>query len=312
MGAGYPLPVPTSPATWTTRASTTQPLLPSTVLVAVPARDEASIIDECLQSLDSAARDCGSPVVLVVVADACTDDTADVARRRLAAASPNRWHVVEGDWASASRARAVAIDVGLDSLGPASCRSVWIANTDADCTVPADWLTRQLRHADAGADAVAGIVRLDPAATCPQLLARFEDHYGFSGSAHRHVHAANLGLRADTYLRLGGWSARALLGEEHVLWRRLTSQGFRVCQPRDVTVTTSSRTVGRVRGGFATALARLAAGAGSPAGLSDHAGRSRLGSLATTVSYDSSMASQISSSGIALPTESVFQPERPM
>ena len=41
-------------------------------------------------------------------------------------------------------------------------------------------------------------------------------------------------------------------------------------------------------------------------------GRSFFGSLFTTVAYDASMASTISSSGIAPPISRLFQPERPM
>ena len=282
------------------------------MVIAVPARDETGSIDECLRSLDVAAARCSPRVAAVLAADTCTDDTVAVARRRVGAGRHIGWRIIEGRWASASRARAAAILCALGALGPTDLATVWIANTDADCTVPDDWLMRQLAHAATGADALAGTVRLDPATTSPELLSLFDAGYRPAAPTHPHVHAANFGVRADVYLRLGGWSPHTMLGEEHAFWRRLRVGGFDVRQPSDLVVTTSSRTVSRVRGGFASALARMADR--PPPTLSDQsgAGRSRLGSLVTTASYDSSMASRISSSGMAPPTFKVFQPERPM
>ena len=78
-----------------------------------------------------------------------------------------------------------------------------------------------------------------------------------AATRHRHVHAANLGLRADVYGVAGGWSTHAFVGEDHALWRRVRASGADVVQPTDVVVTTSSRTAGRVVGGFASNLALL-------------------------------------------------------
>ena len=71
------------------------------------------------------------------------------------------------------------------------------------------------------------------------------------------MHAANLGVRADLYDRSGGWSTHTVVGEDHALWRRLRTVGAAMIQPTDLAVTTSSRTRGRVLGGFAHVLARL-------------------------------------------------------
>ena len=71
------------------------------------------------------------------------------------------------------------------------------------------------------------------------------------------MHAANLGLRADVYEAIGGWSAHTVVGEDHELWRRLRIAGADLIQPLDVPVVTSSRTAGRIVGGFASTLARL-------------------------------------------------------
>ena len=225
------------------------------MVVAIPARDEAATIRSCLGSIAEAARRCSVPVVVAVAADACHDDTASSARAWSTPHLPV--HVVEGRWLGAGRARAAAVEAALAALGPVDPSTVWIVNTDADCVVPPSWLQRHVRHADGGVQAVAGTVGLDPATACRTLLARFTAAYELLGDSHRHVHAANLGVRAAAYTSVGGWSRHTVVGEDHELWRRLTGAGLEVSQPTDVGVITSDRTIGRVHGGFASALAKL-------------------------------------------------------
>ena len=224
------------------------------VVVAVPARNEAGTIAACLSSIDSAAARVDLPVTVVVAADSCRDDT--VARARSVPVSRCSLDVIEGRWRSAGAARRAAVVAALEPFGAAS-PTVWIANTDADCVVPGDWIRRQLGYAACGKVAVAGTVMLDPATTSEALLAAFVATYREADRAHRHVHAANLGLRADVYEAIGGWSPHTVVGEDHDLWRRLRLAGADLIQPRDVPVVTSSRTTGRITGGFASTLARL-------------------------------------------------------
>ena len=163
--------------------------------------------------------------------------------------------MVEGSWRGPGAARAAAVDAGLASCATPP-EAVWLASTDADCVVDDDWLVTQLAHAAAGRDAVAGVVRLDPSGPA-RLLAEFAATYPVGVDTHRHVHAANLGVRAAAYVDVDGWSRHAVVGEEHNLWRRLRQAGHRVAHPVDVGVTTSARTHSRVIGGFASSLARL-------------------------------------------------------
>ena len=224
------------------------------MVVAIPARNEAASIADCLTSIDRAARGCRMPVVVTVAADGCRDETAAIAR-----ATPtvhSRVTVIEGLWHGAGRARAAAVDSALADL-ERELSAVWVANTDADCVVPANWLRRQLRAANSGIHAVAGVVALDPTTTPDSLLARFAATYDRRGPTHRHVHGANVGLRADCYRLVGGWSTHTVIGEDHDLWRRLMAANLHLGQPTDLTVTTSSRTSGRVAGGFASRLSRL-------------------------------------------------------
>jgi hypothetical protein len=207
------------------------------------------MIVDCLASIDQAAARCSEPVRVVVAADRCRDRTAELASSFV----PVHCHVsvVAGRWRTvgAARAAAVAHGVGARSHG-------WIANTDADCRVPSDWLQRQLDLARSGIHAVAGTVRLDGSAPA-QLADRFHQAYGGATTGHRHVHAANFGVRVDAYRLAGGWSPHSALGEEHHLWRRLRRRRLDVVHDESLWVFTSHRVHGRVIGGFATKLRRL-------------------------------------------------------
>jgi glycosyltransferase involved in cell wall biosynthesis len=246
----------------TTRRAATAASLPaaapiSTVVVAVPARNERSLIERCLTSIDVAALDVAGRVVIVVAADSCRDDTAATARLT-AGLLRTEVHVIEGSWRAASRARAAAVEAALAVIGGPPSATTWIANTDADCVVAPTWLSRQLAHAARGAHAVAGIVDLDAADTEPSLLARFRASYVLDGDTHAHVHAANLGLRADAYDAVGGWGRHVVVGEDHELVRRLTAAGLSTSYVTDTPIVTSSRTAGRMPAGFASRLAQLA------------------------------------------------------
>ena len=225
------------------------------MLVAVPARDEAATAVACLESIDRAAAAWGRPVVTVVACDSCVDDT--VVRVEAWAPRAMHVHVIEGSWRGAGAARRAATARGALLLGTDRPACTWLASTDADTTVPPDWITRQVALADGGADVVLGIVELD-STTPPNLRNRFAATYVIH-PGHRHVHAANMGVRRSTYDVAGGWSADISVGEEHDLVARAVAAGARVARRHDVVVTTSARTSSRVSDGFAHDLAALLA-----------------------------------------------------
>jgi glycosyltransferase involved in cell wall biosynthesis len=226
------------------------------VLVAVPARDEAAGVGGCLRSIDAAVRHWGGHTLVVVAADSCDDRTADLARR--ARVRHVEVLVLEGRWGGAGASRRAAVRAGLARLATAPAVT-WIANTDADGAVPRTWISGQVELAAQGADLVLGTVELD-AATAPAVAAAFATHYRVAADGHRHVHAANLGIRASAYLSAGGWDERVVVGEEHDLVRRAVALGSVPALAAGLAITTSGRTAGRVEGGFATTLARIAAG----------------------------------------------------
>jgi len=226
--------------------------------VAVPARDEVTSIGACLGSIADAAAATTVPVVVVVAADSCTDDTADTARRSGDEHGLDL-DVVTCRYGSAGLARKHAAGHLIERLGTRGCSpaSTWIACTDADTTVPEDWLDRQLAWAAHGFDAVAGLVDL-PLDAPVELRAAFHDAVQEVGAryGHRHVHGANLGIRLSALVAAGGFPD-VELGEDHALWGRLARSSARILGATDTTVVTSGRLVGRTAGGFAAFLTEL-------------------------------------------------------
>ena len=150
----------------------------------------------------------------------------------------------------------------LRRLSAVAPEQLWLASTDADTVVPVDWLERHLACAAAGAMAAAGVVHVDSFDDLPPGVEEQYDriYRGPLDEDHPHVHAANLGVRADAYRAVGGWQTVAR-GEEHHLWLGVRERGWPTMSPRSLQVTTSSRTVSRLRGGFADWLAELVAAA---------------------------------------------------
>ena len=205
--------------------------------VVVPARDEQELLPGALAALGVAASRVarlGTTVDLLVVADSCTDNTAEVAR---AAGVP----VLEVDAGAVGLARAAGLRHLLDRLSAVPRSRLWLATTDADSQVPPHWLSRQLELATTGADLVVGTVEVDDwSAHPPYVEQRWRAGYD-RRDGHGHVHGANVGARADAYLH-----------------RRVVRTGT-------IPVLTSARLRSRAAGGFADHLAGLASGLTTPA-----------------------------------------------
>lgn len=234
--------------------------LPVRVDVVVPAHDEETTIAACLDALAGAVRVLRRvhPTVsatVTVVLDGCTDRTAG-ALRSVAAADPLwrtvRLDVVETAHVGVGRARSVGTTRALrDGPEPADR---WTAHTDADSRVDPGWLVQQVQaHAD-GAHLLVGAVVPDPDDLDPVVLARWT-HAHPPGSTLGHVHGANLGLRGDVCLALGGFDP-VPEHEDVRLVERARALGFDVRATTDLPVVTSGRFDGRTPGGYAEHLRR--------------------------------------------------------
>ncbi len=212
------------------------------VVVVVPVHDEQELLGRCLDSIAVAVAAADLPTHVEVVLDACTDDSAVIAAGYPFAVSHIDAHLV-------GRARAHGIEAALAVHSRVPERAIWIANTDADSVVPANWLTVQLELAKAGADVVIGTVR--PEFT--DLHPRHQQHWlntHTPGQPNGHTHGANLGIRASTYRSVGGFAELAQ-HEDVGLVEACRRAGVAIAASDAAEVITSGRTVGRTPGGYA-------------------------------------------------------------
>jgi glycosyltransferase involved in cell wall biosynthesis len=219
--------------------------------VIVPAHDEQDLLPACLAALRRSARALrGTPVHLVVVADACRDRTAQAARHGGA-------RVVVISAQNVGAARAAGAREVLRRTAHLDPADVWLTTTDADTLVPPCWLRQQVRYAGQGWDAVAGTIRVaDWSGYQPGTRSLFRRHYDSGAGPHSHVHGANLGVRASAYLQADGFPA-VRTAEDHALVAALTASGSRVLRTRALPVLTSARREARAPHGFGHYLAEL-------------------------------------------------------
>ena len=222
--------------------------------VIVPVHDEADLLPACLAALAGAVAELPPAIErrVIVVLDACSDRSAEIAREADV-------ETVVCDARNVGRARALGAARVLERFEQRGLArdAIWLATTDADTRVPRDWLVEQLRCAEVGAHAVAGAIAVDDWSEHPPGLGeRFARFYADGGEYHPHVHGANLGVRADAYVVAGGFAPLAT-GEDHALWRALADRP-RIAT-RKITVVTSARRRARAPDGFAGFLVAFAA-----------------------------------------------------
>lgn len=233
--------------------------------VGIPARDEEEHIEAAIEALVGAAAATLVPVHLAVAVDRCRDATEELARSVLGRSSALASAlVVPSDHGCAGGARDLACRTALSAAmaGADDPTGMWVVTTDADTIVPRRWFELQEVWSERGADGLAGLVELDPDDPLPTTVrSRWRAHVEALGSGlgHPHVHGANIGMRADLWLRAGGFGALSV-GEDHDLWRRARALGGCLVGTDEIVVRTSPRLVGRAPGGFADLLAGFALG----------------------------------------------------
>ena len=219
----------------------------------MPARDEEELLPDCLESLIRAKKQLPTATTceIVVAVDSLTDGSLEICRNLLT----GHGKAIVINEGCVGQARAAAAGAALASFNDhlAKC---WLANTDAGCVVPEDWLMRQLHHAHNGFHAVAGIISVDDFTEhSPHVQSRFLEIYVFDPhGSHRHIHGANMGVRADAYRRAGGW-ANLASSEDHALWSQLESTDAKTCADSQLVVVTTGRRAARAPSGFAQELA---------------------------------------------------------
>lgn len=227
------------------------------MVVVVPVRDEEALLGAALDALRIAVKTAeasGVRCVVRIVLDACTDASADIA-------AASGFVTLQSTAGRVGAARALGVADALHELRDEPLATVWIANTDADSRVPANWLSHQ-REVSRRADVCLGTVRPDFADLTPAQRELWPRTHP-KGEPAGNVHGANLGLRASTYVESGGFAA---IGEhEDVdLVARCRHVGAVVVASDDAEVETSGRTLGRTPGGYAGFLHDQAATLSNP------------------------------------------------
>lgn len=232
--------------------------------VAIPVHNEEHYLPACLAAVWSAAAHPalnGEPVRIVLVLDACSDQSSTVARAFARGA-------VRAGLPVQVQARMLDIlvqdarNVGVARAAGAACLvdagARWLAFTDADSVVSYDWLVMQL---SLGADAVCGTVAVSDWSVHgdaqERVRARFNAGYTDADN-HTHIHGANLGVSASAYQQAGGFAPLAC-SEDVALVRALQRIGAAIAWSAAPRVLTSARIDSHARGGFGDTVAALAA-----------------------------------------------------
>lgn len=187
------------------------------VSVVIPARNAAATLGRCLDAL---AEQIGAPEFeVIVVDDASTDMTPDIARRH-----PLQPNVVTGTGQGSYSAR---------NLGAAASRGRVLAFTDADCEPDPGWLAAGLAALEAGADLAGGhiVLTADAAVAAGGPAAydlasylqqeQFVAEQGFAATA-------NLFVRRAAFDRLGGFDAELRSGGDVEFGQRARAAGLRL------------------------------------------------------------------------------------
>jgi glycosyltransferase involved in cell wall biosynthesis len=240
-------------------------------VVAIPVRDEAERIRSCLTALNAQIR---PPDAVVLLLNNCTDETEMIVR---AMAPHLRFHLdtvrreLPSAHANAGHARLLAMQWAAGRAGEDGV----LMTTDADTVVPPDWITRNLRALETGADIVCGQAVIDPleatmipahlhaddALECRLITLLDTLAWMVDPEPHdpppRHTDAsgASLAVRADVFRRVGG-IPDIPAGEDRAFVRALWMMNARVRHDPAIQVVVSGRMIGRADGGMADAIGR--------------------------------------------------------
>jgi hypothetical protein len=205
-------------------------------------------------------------VRIVAVLDSCSDGTGDAVEqvmRRLPQERDIKLVPVEVGHTNVGLARADGCATALRLLVGIDIADAWLATTDADSVVPANWLAHQVRIQRAGVHAWAGTVHVsDWSGHHSEVVRRYSRLYrqdDLPAGHHRHAHGANLGVSALAYNRCGGFSGDAC-GEDRALLNALQRAGLPALATSAVPVVTSARRDARASGGFGDTLRQLGGG----------------------------------------------------
>ena len=222
--------------------------------VVIPVHNEEHQLLAALQAVDRAMRGISTQCResrLVVVLDDCVDRSAAVVDSWRNEATTGAVEVIAVRARNVGLARRTGCAALLEHWSTTAADDIWLATTDADSEVPANWLAAQVRARDAGAHVWVGPVEVGcwderASGTADEWCRRY-------ALEQLPVHGANFGVDAAMYLRTGGFEDR-VTGEDRDLLNRLLVHGAVARAEPSVRVVTSGRRHARAPHGFAQAL----------------------------------------------------------
>lgn len=236
------------------------------VAICIPARDEAERLPGLFAAIDRLTVPTGVAVTLCLLLDGCSDASmVPIAAYHAGGRHHLIVEITDRAAPNAGRARDRAMRIGLASVVQGDAI---LLTTDADSLPAPDWLAVMVAALDHADLVVGDVVRSGRGGNPDQD--RIEHHYASlyalrrridpvaweAPVVHHHASGANMGLRAATYVALGGFLPLAR-GEDARLVDDAARAGFRVRRDAASIVHTSDRRVGRVLGGLATSLCAL-------------------------------------------------------
>ncbi len=260
------------------------PLTSCEVCVIVPVRNEAFNLEATLLALTNQIDLKGKELdknryEIIILANNCTDNSAEVARG-FAQTQPNLvLHVVEmtlnNDRAHIGWVRKILMDEAYRRFKAIGHNFGVIASTDGDTRVASTWIAATLAEINNGADAVGGRIitnsrersKLDKNTRLYYLrhlrygyltsqLESYLDPDFESLPRHHHHYGASLAVTAQMYAQVGGLPPLRS-SEDVALYDALKRTDARFRHSPMVRVTTSARTIGRAEAGLCDRLSQL-------------------------------------------------------
>ena len=226
--------------------------------VVIPVHNEEQRLLPALESVGRAIDSCVEgrcSKAIAVVLDRCTDRSSHIAsdwRHRVLRANRDRHiEIIEIDAGNVGSARREGCRALLHRWTDDPMERIWLATTDADSQVPANWLSEQLHVRREGGQVWIGAVSVRnwsdrTPGTAEAWLRQYEDEA-------LPIHGANFGIDAATYLEAGGFEDLPT-GEDRNLFEKAVALGASIRHDPSVRVVTSSRREARAPRGFAHAL----------------------------------------------------------
>lgn len=244
----------------------------SSVVVAIPVKDEAEHIAKCLYALSQQSGHSQYQVLLLL--NNCSDDSAAIVRE-LAPSLPIPIRQIQvtlpPEHATAGFARRLAFEAAARCVRSGGI----LLTTDADACVYPNWIEANLGELQKGVDAVAGRIEIDPvdaalipsklheddarecayAALLDEINARLDPNAFDPWPRHSEHSGASIAVTADAYRRAGGIPAVAL-GEDRAFCDALRRVDARIRHSTEARVVVSGRILGRAVGGMADTIRR--------------------------------------------------------